>query len=55
MPQADPLVTVQLLARQDGTDNAFSSAITPAYVGEEFDWIVVATVAPAGTLTLNGP
>ena len=44
---ASPLVYVQLLARQDGTDNAFSSSITPTFTGEEYDYIVVATLAPA--------
>ena len=52
---ASPLVYLQVLARQDGTDNAFSNTITPTSVGEEFDYIVVATLAPAGTKNTNLP
>jgi hypothetical protein len=48
-----PLVYIQLLARPDGTDDAFSSTVTATSVGEEFDWIVVATLAPAGTVNTN--
>ncbi len=50
-----PLVYIQLLARPDGTDQPFSSSITPTAVGQEFDWIVVATLAPAGTVNTNLP
>ena len=46
---------IQLLARQDGTDQPFSSTIIPTAIGEEFDWIVVATLAPAGTVNTNLP
>ena len=52
---ASPLVYLQLLARPDGTTQAFSSTITATAVGEEFDWIVVATLAPAGTTNANLP
>ena len=48
-----PLVYVQILARQDGTDNAFSATITPTFSGEEYDYMVIATLAPAGTQNTN--
>ena len=52
---AAPLVYIQLLARPDGTDQPFSSTVQATSVGEEFDWIVVATLAPAGTVNTNLP
>ncbi len=53
--RAAPLVYVQLMARADGTDDPFSSAIAPTAVGQEYDWIVVVTLAPAGTTNRNLP
>ncbi len=50
-----PLVYIQLLARESGTTNPFSNLVFPTSVGEEFDWIVVATLAPAGTPNSNLP
>ena len=52
---AAPLVYIQLLARPDGTDQPFSNTVQATSVGEEFDWIVVATLAPAGTENTNLP
>ncbi len=48
-----PLVYVQVLARPDGTDSPFSSSTSPTTVGQQFDWIVVSTLAPAGTINAN--
>ena len=50
---AAPLVTIEFLARPDGTTQPFSSTITATSVGEAFDYIVVATLAPAGTTNSN--
>ncbi len=52
---AAPLVYVQLLARQDGTTNPFSNTIAAGPAGTEYDWMVVATLAPAGTTNTNLP
>jgi len=54
MTHAAPLVYLQVLARLDGTDNAFTSSIAPT-PGQEYDYIVVATLAPAGTQNTNLP
>ncbi len=55
LSSGSPLMTVQILARPDGTTDPFSSTIAPTSVGEEFDWIVIATLAPAGTANSNLP